>query len=258
MAINHNANFDVLARQESGPMANMVRMRNCGFEGFVKKDGIPDDCGADEKTFTPSAFDDLVQFYDFVSKSDTPTFEANVAKTLQLSDYIGWYIHGTTIMSSDSYAKNGLHYHDPMGGPWRAIVWDYNASFGQDWATRRATPNMNPASFATVAAGTPATNNLWKRLLNSPTYGPMIKARYAAVLKNELKIDTVLAQWDAMVKEVDAGAKRDERKWGTAYKNYYGPTTSYKRSDFLTYTQEIAYTRQWLQDRWKFLQTLYP
>jgi hypothetical protein len=254
MGIDHNANFDVLARNQSN--AFDPRSRRCPFEGFTKKEGTPEECDpVNQTTFVPSAYNDLVTLLDFVARADDAKFNADVAKLIDVRDIMHWWIHATATVSNDSYAKNALHYHDPMSaGPWRTVIWDYNASFGQTWNTVRTTVmSSNPLNFANTPAMGPSTNNLWRRLLVHPTLGPMMKARYKAVLNGELKLDTVLAVWDAMAKEVAPSAKRDERKWQAMYRSFYK-----MRTDFTTFDQEIAYTRMWITQRWSWLKSLFP
>lgn len=257
MGMSHQANFDTTVRQEGGPNSGMVRPRACSFEGFTKKEGLPDEC--DGTKFVPAAYDDLVTFTDFVSKSDDAKFRAGLGTVFDVNDYTAWWIHATATVAIDSFGKNAFHYHDPKTkGPWRAVIWDYNASFGQSYdTTRTAFNSIDPMKFAT---GTPpVTNNLWRRMLTDPTQGSLMKARYAALLKNEWKVETVVSAFDAFVKEVDASARRDERVWAPLYKTIYsGPTSRAKRTDLTTFSQEVVYMRSWIQMRWGHLKTLFP
>ncbi len=260
MAINHNGTFDTMARQEGGPMTNMVRPRNCPFEGFTKKEGLPEECDVNN-TFVPTAYNDLVSLVDFVSKSDDAKFQAGLGPIIDPNDYTAWWIHATAAAAADSYAKNGLHYHDAkINGPWRAVVWDYNASFGQTWNTVRTAANSpDPNRYAVLpAAPAPAANKIWQRMLADAIQGPKMKARYAAVLKDEMKIETVLATFDGFVEEIDPSARRDERRWTKEFRTYFGPASPHKRMEFTTFSEEIVYTRSWLQMRWQYLKTLFP
>ncbi len=256
MGIDHNSNFDTMARQQSGMMAGMVRPRRCAFEGFTKKEGLPEKCNG--LSFVPQAFDDLVPFLNFVSTSADTQFLSSIERTVVLRDYYDWFIHGTAIVAGDSYAKNALHYHDPVSaGPWRVVVWDYNASFGQAWNTVRAAPTASPIGIAS-SAGPPAVNNIWRRLWTNPTYNAQMRARYATALKTIIKIEDVHALFDGFVNETAEGARRDERKWAAQYRTFYGPTSTVKRTDLTTYAQEIPYLRGWLSARWAYLKTQFP
>jgi hypothetical protein len=260
MGINHGANLDVIMRAESGPMAGMARPKVCPYEGFTKKEGLPEECNG--TAFVPAAYDDLVKLIDFVAKSDDARFTAEVSNVLSVKDYTNWFVHATAIIANDSYGKNAVHYHDPVaGGPWRVVIWDYNASWGQQWHTVRQSATSDPRRSAMITTpGLPATNNLWRRLYAHPTLGPQMRARYAEALKNELKVESLLAMLEAMAKEVDASAKRDERKWQAQYRRFYGMGGQFgaNRTDFTTYVQEIDYLRAWIPMRWNYLKTLFP
>ncbi len=256
MAIDHNGNFDVLAKQKSGVDKDKLRPRNCGFEGFTKKEGLPEECNG--ATFVPQAYDDLVPFVEFVANADDVRFRAEIGRVADVREYIDWWVHASATVANDSYEKNALHYHDPVrGGPWRVVIWDYNASFGQDWNTLRLPTTLSPAGIADATA-IPFINNLWRRLWKDPTYGPQMRARLAAALKSSMKLEDVLAAFDAMAAEVRPSALRDERLWGARHRMYYGPTSGTKRVEFNDHLGEIAYTRAWITARWDYLQAQFP
>jgi spore coat protein H len=247
MGMNHDASFDLQARHGG------VHTRRCAFEGFVKKEGTPECNGT---TFVPSALADMGAFADFVARSDDATFRSRIPQMIEVKDYINWFVHATAIRAGDSFGKNGLHYRDPAGGPWRVVVWDYNDSLGQNWNTSRTPATFDPLSpINGVTSGAQVRNNLWRRLWNHPTIGPQMRARYASVLKNELALDEVLAAFDKLVKETEANARRDDRRWRAAEREFY--QMRFNKTDFPSYSQEVAYTRQWLSARWRHLQTLY-
>lgn len=259
MAFSQNGNFAPLAGIWGGPMAGMTQPRACPYEGFTKKEGMPEECDATTKSFVPQAFDDLIPFLDFVAKSDAARFRSGFAEVMYAKDYFHWWIHATATAASDTYGKNGVHYHDPKGGPWRYAPWDYNASFGQRWDTIRASATSQPPnSFATIAPNGFVLNNLWQRFLNDPVLGPMARARFGVVLRNEWKLDAVLAIHDAMVKQTAVSALRDERKWSAAYRTFYGAANGANRKDFTTAPDEAAYVRKWIQSRWEWLTTMFP
>ncbi len=248
MGINHNAGFSPTVKIESGPMMGTAGARACPFVGFAKKEGMPESC--DGLKPVPTAFEDLSTFVDFVAKSDDTKFRAGLGTVFNVNDYTSWWIHATALVAGDNYGKNAMHYHDPVtNGPWRTVVWDYNATLGQQYDSKRSLPTEDPMKNI---------NYLWKRMLADSTQGPLMKARYAAVLKNEMKVETVLAAFDAFVKEITPSAGRNERLWGATYKTLYGSTSNAKRTDLTTFATEIPYMRSWIQMRWAFLRTLFP
>ncbi len=256
MAIGHAANFydtqyvRATATKPAGPQPKI-----CFFEGFTRKQGTPAMC--EGTTFnSKTAFNDLMPLLDFVMKSPDQTFRTDLPKWIEVRDYVNWFIHVTAITAGDTYGKNALHVHDPAtSAPWRVVLWDFNDSFGQDYSTLRIGPMEDPRALAVV---TPMTyyenNNLWRRMWLDSTYGPQIRARYADMLKKELKLETVQGLFEGLVKETDASARRDERRWGAAYKMYYRP----KRTDLIPYAGEVAYMRAWLVKRWAYLNSVFP
>jgi hypothetical protein len=221
-------------------------------EGFEKKEGLP-------LMGQAGAMDDIIKLGNFVAKSDNATFTAEIAKTVNMQDHYNWIIYATAIEAMDTLGKNALHYHDPMkpAEPWRLSLWDFNEAFGQNW---RAQPKPNltltdPAEIIYVATGGQGYTNrnwLWRRLWNHATFGPEVRARYGKLIRNEIKLDVVLASFEQMVKETADGARRDERKWGAMFRAYY------TRPPTATYDAEVTYVRQWIKDRWGFLATKYP
>ena len=162
-------------------------------------------------------------------------------------DYEDWWIFVSLIMGDDSAGKNSYHYHDPLGGPWRFAPWDFNDSFGQTWQSARKGFDAPPDSYTWA-------NQLFTRFLAEPTLGNPLRARYGQVLAGAYAIDDILALYDAMIAEIDASARRDEGLWGQQYKSYGGWNW---RKDFLTYEQEVLYMRQWMKDRWAFVDAIY-
>lgn len=258
MGVDHNASFDPQGRGLMGSLE--ARERRCPFEGFSKKNGLPEECD-EQLTFNPSAYDDLIPLIDFVSQADDATFNRDVSQVIDVRNYVDWWIHGSAIVATDSYAKNAIHYHDPKGGPWQVVIWDFNASFGQRFNTTRADFRINePMFFATIPSPAPAVNNLWRRLLLHPTIGPMMKARYAEVLRNELKVETLLAQFDSMVEAITPSARRDERKWQERHRAYWNTAraAAMGNNEWTTFDEEVAYMRSWIKDRWGWLATKMP
>jgi hypothetical protein len=253
MAITHAGNFFSQMRDDD----NNPRAKLCPWEGFAQKNGSPGEC--DGTTFVPQAYDDIVKFSSWVALTPDTQFNADVASQLDVRDYVSWFITVTLIDDNDSFEKNGCHYHDADAStPWRAILWDHNASLGQYYNTARSAPTR---SLMSVASNTPQSsfnaNNLFRRLWNHPVHGPTMRARYSSLLKSELKVDTIVALLDAMAKEVDASAKRDERKWQSQYRMYYAASRG-TPPDWTTNAEEVPYVRDWIKKRWANVQGQLP
>lgn len=232
-AVNHDANFK-LVRHSSGAAKALLS------EGYEKQDGLP-------LMGEPGAFDDLIDLVRFVATADTATFASDIGKRVLVKEYQDWLITCTAILARDSLGKNSYHYHDPAGGLWRVVPWDFNASFGQTWQTRRDPANADPDGLLPI-------NQLFVRLMNEPDLGAALKARYGGALKQEISQERVLAAFEAMVREVDACARRDERRWRARYLTYGGWAT---RTDFTDFDGEVAYVRQWITSRWAWLNGKY-
>jgi hypothetical protein len=82
-----------------------------------------------------------------------------------------------------------------------------------------------------------------------------MRARFGDVLRDAWSPASVLARVDAYAVEIDASARRDERKWGAAYRDYMYWSS---RTDFTTYDEELVYLRTWIDARWAYLSARYP
>lgn len=226
-AINHDANF-TLRTYDGDPKATL-------HDGYTKKDGQPPEG-------QPGAFDPLDALVDFVARSSDATFAAELPTRVHVPDFRDWYVFVTYLLGSDSGGKNCYLFHDPAGGPWRYAPWDFNHSFGQAWETSRTAAD-DWDDFADK-------NRIFVRMLADPALGPTVAARYRAMLTGPLADATVLALFDAMVAETAAGARRDWRKWGAAYRAF---DRWRDRGDLTDYDGEVAYVRQWLAARGAYL-----
>ncbi len=243
-AVENDANFSRV-RRDGTPKASLR-------EGFEKKVGEPE-------MGQPHAWDTLEAFIGFVADSDDATFRAQFPQRASLKDYENWWIFNTLIHGTDSHSKNAYHAYDPnTQGPWRFIPWDLDASFGQNFDTTRTSP--------TTRSNFTNTNRIFARLLADPTFSGPMRERYRSLLKNEVKLETVLALIDVYERETSAVAKRDWAKWELEYRALGAPGTVgegnfpnwYQRTDFNTYEQELEYVRQWVRTRWPALQSQLP
>jgi len=203
--------------------------------GFEKKEGKPE---AGE----PGAFDDLEEFVRFVATASDEAFRTEGPLRIELRDYENWWAFVTLLVAQDSDVKNVHHYHDPLGGPWRLIPWDLDGTFGQTWRTQRLLPT------APVDQG--EFNELFRRILNEPTFSTPLKARFRAALSRELAPALLQARLAELAKEVGLSARRDEARWMEQYRAFPGWPP---RSDFTTFDEEVAYIHRWIPLRWAFL-----
>jgi spore coat protein H len=231
-ARTHDANFR-LTNVQDGPKATP-------HDGLTKEEGLPVDG-------EPGAYDDLDELVTFVATASDAEFLAEIDARIDRRDYEDWWMFVTLIMGDDSAGKNSYHYHDPNGGPWRFAPWDFNDSFGQTWQTARKGYDALPEDYVWA-------NELFARFLAAPTIGDPLRERYSEALQGVYAVEEILALVDEMIVEVDAGARRDERMWSEQYRNYGGWNW---RDDFLTYDEEVAYLKKWIEDRWAFVDGIY-
>jgi spore coat protein H len=250
MGIDHDANFASFVYNEGNPQ-DQSRMKSNLSVGWEKKEGMPADG-------MPGALDDITSLVTFIARSSDAEFAAQAPARLNLRDYYNWFVFATAIQAFDTLGKNALHYHDPVANqPWRLVLWDFNESFGQTWQTKRFPQSLKPVDIAYVASGGVGYTNrnwLWRRFLANPTFSADLKARYGALLRNELKLETVLDAFDAMVREVAPSAARDARKWQSAQQSYF---RAHRSNDFLDPVSEAAYIRKFIETRWADLLTQY-
>jgi spore coat protein CotH len=217
-AINHDANFR-LTNAEGADKGTL-------HDGYEKKEG------ASLEDFT-----DLDELVDFVATSTDAAFANQIAERIDLADYEKWLILASYTRADDSAGKNSYHYHDATRS-WRVAPWDFNASFGQDWTTRRA--GATPVEFYEWA------NRLFERLLADAELGPALRQRYRDALAGPLALDAVLATIDDYAAAIDFGARRDWARWEAAYRAF-GRWSD--RSDWTSYEEEVQYLRDWLTER---------
>ncbi|MET0401359.1 MAG: CotH kinase family protein [Cystobacter sp.] len=209
--------------------------------GFEKKEGKPKDGQV-------GAYDTLNALTAFIADADAATFAAKRGEWLNTADYEDWWIFNTAILGTDSSAKNAYHYYDPVSrAPWRFIPWDLDASFGQLWDTRRIDAGALP-DFRT-------DNRVFTLLLDTPSLAAPLRERYRSLLHGALSKQQVLALIDAYAKELRIPAARDEARWRAQYLAFerWGD-----RADFTTHEEEVAYLRQWVEQRWDLLERRLP
>lgn len=203
---------------------------------YEKKEGFP-------IATDPGAFDDLAALGDFMMNASEEEFHTRLPELLDMGDYRAWLMLVTAVQASDTLGKNTYHYHDPSGGPWRTVPWDFNQSFGQSWMTTRETPTIGIGDMVDY-------NRLLQRLYRDPVVGPATVARYQQAMATEIPLDTVMSLVDTLAAEVARAARRDQRKWQQAYQEF---ERWFARDDFTDFDGEIAYIKSWIPRRWDLL-----
>jgi spore coat protein CotH len=226
-AINHDANFR-LTNSDGADKGTL-------HDGYEKKEGAPID-----------DFGDLDELVKFVATASDQEFAEGIDQRVELADYEKWLITSSYSRADDSAGKNSYHYHDATRS-WRVAPWDFNASFGQDWTTRRTA--AAPADFY------PDANHLFERLLAEPTLAAAFGQRYRDALAGPLAQAVVLALIDDEAARIDFGAHRDWARWEAQYRSF-GRWSD--RTDWTTYDEEVQYLRDWIADRTAAIEEALP
>lgn len=189
-------------------------------------------------------FADLTDLIEFIANSDVETFRSKIDERLDLRDYTAWMIVASALLATDSLAKNAYHYLNPKTGLWKVAPWDFNASWGQDWDTRRLPATIDPIDMARGA------NRLFARLFDDDVLGVRTRDRYAEAIANQLSLEEVEALLERILEEVTPSAARNERRWRKSYVEF----DRWKdRTDFNDFAGEVAYLKGWIKERWKLL-----
>ncbi|MFY0522468.1 CotH kinase family protein [Archangium gephyra] len=226
-----DANFSRLTYETHEPKRYL-------HQGFEKKAGIPES--------GPGAHDSIAAFTAFVADSGPERFRVERDAWMEAREYEDWWIFATLVTANDSVAKNAYHYR-ARGGRWRPIPWDLDASFGQNWDTRR----NEPEDRTTYAS----RNRLFARMLEDPAIAGPLRERYRVLLQGELRAEVVLGLIDQYAREIAPAARRDEVHWRQQYLDFFRWRT---RTDFTTFDEEVEYLRRWVRQRWSALESQRP
>jgi CotH protein len=238
-ARTHDANFRLTRTEDPG--GDKLSLS----EGYTKEEGTP-------LPEEPGAFDDLEALVSWVATSSSESFLSELDTRLARREYEDWWMLVSLVYAGDSAGKNSYHYRDPRAGVdnrFRVVPWDFNDSFGQtyynDHPGREA--GDDPEELASY-------NLLFERLLSEPTTRESIVSRYRSLLENEWALDSVLASFDTWAAENEPVARRDESKWGELFVSDFADLRSTEPS---THSEEMAYMRQWIIDRWSVVAAYY-
>jgi spore coat protein H len=210
--------------------------------GYEQKEGFA----------TVTDFSDLGALLTWVTSSSDIDFADQLDAKVVSADFVRWYVFATAIIAQDSYGKNSYLWHATTGDDqrWRTAPWDMNHALGQNWQSFR----IGPTDEGRFANWPTTTNGIWRRMAAQPELAGQIDAAFADALTGPMSKAAVTELLDAMIEEIEVPARRDYRKWGTQMETF--PWWS-GRSDINDGDGERAYVRQWISDRWDYLDTLY-
>lgn len=219
-AVDHSANLD--SRYGGARKSSLT-------SGYEKKAGDDD-------------WSDLEELVDYVANSDDATFLSEMDSRLSRDDFMNWWVFVRFVNGGDSGGKNSYLYHDPLdaAGLWRYTPWDFNHSLGQDWQTIRVSADYSE-DFTSA-------NRFFDRVFENEDLTAEMHSRMRVALDGPFAKETILAGLDADYAVIDAAARRDWEKWEPQYDDYWG-----WRGPLEEYDGEVAYLRQWVADRWDYM-----
>ncbi|MCG8423001.1 MAG: CotH kinase family protein [Proteobacteria bacterium] len=230
-AINHDANFR-LTRNDDSPKQTL-------HDGYEKKEGLPEDG-------KPGAYNVLENLVQFVATADDDRFASEINERINMDDYTSWLLLATFIAADDSGSKNSYHYQY-VSTPWRVVPWDFNASFGQTWDTRRrAVESVDYFEW---------TNELFLRMRNTPALASQIAQRFRKTLDGPWSSAALQARIEQYLGEIPPPVMaRDQARWGDQMISY-GLWND--RTDLTSPAEELQYIRTWLTRRWSIFDQIF-
>lgn len=239
-ARTHDANFR-LTRTEA-PGGDKLSLS----EGYTKEEGTP-------LEGEPGANADLEDLVSWVATSSSAAFLAELDTRLARREYEDWWMLVSFVYAGDSAGKNSYHYRDPSAGAdgrFHVVPWDFNDSFGQTYYNDHPGREAGDDPEEELAW----YNLLFERMLAEPATRQSLVARYRALLEDEWALPSLLATFDAWAAENEPVARRDESKWGALFASHFADLRS---TSPVTHSEELAYMRQWIIDRWSFIADYY-
>jgi spore coat protein H len=182
----------------------------------------------------------LEQFNRFVSRSPATNLfdpETGIATRLDLDNAIDFHLLVLLTSNSDGITKNFILARDGQeAGPQRAkfffAPWDYDGTFGRNW-------NAAPYPYDVWL-----TNNLFERLMQDAGYRARFAARWRKLREREFSVKTIQTMIDDNVRTLGEAARRNATRW---------PTDTGMYPDRLTFQEDIAEMKAWVEARVKWL-----
>ncbi len=199
--------------------------------------------GYEQKETIDGTWTDIDDFVEFVSESSDAEFQAGIADYMEITDIYDWWTVVVFTEADDSGAKNAYLINDPAAPLFHQVPWDFNHSLGQTWQTER--------QGATYPEDFTSANNLFRRMLASPTYGGPMRQSMLDALDGPASVPELNAVIDEYWLRIGPSAYRDWDKWGSEYRAYGGWNW---RDDWTEVDEEVGYVRDWISDRHAYVE----
>ncbi|MEY3240643.1 MAG: hypothetical protein RIR11_2081 [Bacteroidota bacterium] len=173
--------------------------------------------------------------------SGSDDFYKSLDNYFDLDNYIDYYIYQTYSGNNDWLGPwyNNIRVwraHQP-GSKWRYLLWDMDATFGEQWDTRYSScfNNINYARHPDAVYG--ADEHYWifdKACLN-PQFRQRFVTRYVELLNTQLRKDTISEFAYAVKNEINQEMPRNFQRWG---------------GDLGAWQQSFETNLAWIRGRW--------
>ena len=223
-AVGHDANY---ALTDSDGVA-----KDDLTAGWEKKEG------ADRDDLAP-----IAALTAFTGQADGSELWTTGRDWLEIDEILDWQLLVTFVLAEDSAGKNAYLYRDEATGRFRYAPWDFNGSWGQNWYTRRKSPDTIRDFYE--------SNRLFAELHTHGGARAELGRRYRRLRSGGPFDPTWLhGRLDAYAALLGPAIERDWARWGEAYRSFdrWEP----RRTDAETWTDpagEDAYLRAWIDAR---------
>ncbi len=193
-AVTHDANYDRLD-EHGAPKQDLAA-------GWEKKEGAD----RDDRT-------GIADLTAFVADADTGHFAEEARWRIDLDSYRDWHLLVMGAFAEDSAGKNHYAYRDEDSGRFVAMPWDFNASWGQSWLTKR----RDPAQLRRHTDD----NRVFRLMLEEERSVDALAARYAELADGgPLDPAWQRARIDAYYDAIWPSVERDWARWGEEYRAF--------------------------------------
>ena len=224
-AVSHDANYALLD-SEGAPKLDLAA-------GWEKKEG------ADTDDFAP-----IASLTAFTGEADGRALWTSGRDWLDIDEILDWQLLVTFTLAEDSAGKNAYLYRDEATGRFRYVPWDFNGSWGQNWYTRRKSPD-------TIRDFT-ESNHLFAELSNHGGAAAELGRRYRRLRDDGAPFDPAWLhdRLDRYAAVLGPSIDRDWARWGADYTSFERWAPRRTEADSWTDpSSEDAYLRAWIDAR---------
>ena len=177
----------------------------------------------------------LEELTGFIAKASEPDFFSKtngIASRLDLDNAIDFHLLVLLTSNLDGITKNFLIARSQPSPekPQRFFFmpWDYDATFGRNWNADRAGPDAW------------LSNHLFDRLLRNADYRARWEKRWTQLRSAQFSRESIVRMIDQNAARLGEAASRNAAKWPTAGGWY---------PDALTFEQDLAQMKKWIEER---------